>query len=57
MTVELKPCPFCGDYVRLVKKTKKSFFVFSCWTCGAETTFPFIEEYCIKYWNRRVKTE
>lgn len=53
---ELKPCPFCGGEVYIVKGVTGLHMIF-CEDCGLTASFQNKEgkKEAIKAWNRRVK--
>lgn len=52
MTVELKPCPFCGNTCLVLRPRFASFI--KCNDCGTIKIGDTFEE-CVEKWNRRAK--
>ena len=58
-TIELKPCPFCGE-AAILEDMGWPHHVFCTW-CGAKTTSTKLDKEgeleAVKKWNRRVNNE
>ena len=54
---ELKPCPFCGEKVRLIENGERTYSIscrtINCYMCGNMSWYASKEE-AAKAWNRRV---
>lgn len=54
MSVELKPCPFCGGTASIVQPgTRRQSCVVECDSCGLSHDSGDEGEHCGKSWNRR----
>lgn len=59
MQNELKPCPFCGEEVKIVFSPYGRIYMVACSKCGAIVSFKGNEgKSDVRYaWNRRVDNE
>ena len=55
MSIELKPCPFCGEKAILDETNENEVFV-GCYNCYAHTGLYCYEQDAIDAWNSRVES-
>lgn len=54
MSIELKPCPFCGGEAILAETNEDEVFV-ECCNCYAHSGIYYCEKEAIEAWNSRVE--
>ncbi len=51
---ELKPCPFCGNFIHTIEQVGDELVVWiKCKTCGATGPASSSKQQAIDAWNRR----
>lgn len=59
MSVELKPCPFCGMDAKIIREADEDgdrFYYVYCLGCDSATAGYGTREESIAAWNRRAET-
>ena len=56
MSVELKPCPFCGSTDILFYEANRTYQA-SCRDCEARAQYAYSRKEAVSNWNRRASDE